>query len=58
MLEFEYGKSMYGGYYAQCLNPVIAIRANTLKELKSKLTKLGMNVKLTKRFDNLGNGIL
>lgn len=58
MLEFEYGKSMYGGWYAQCLNPVIAIRANTLKELKSNLTKLGMNVKLTKRFDNLGNGIL
>ena len=58
MIELEYGKSMYGGWYAQSLNPVIALRANTLKELKDRVTKLNMNAKLTKRFDNLGNGIL
>ena len=58
MIELEYGKSMYGGWYAQSLNPVIALSANTLKELKDRVTKLNMNAKLTKRFDNLGNGIL
>lgn len=58
MIEMEYGKSMYGGWYAQCLNPVIAISANTLKELKTSVSQLGVNAKLTKRFDNLGNGIL
>lgn len=58
MIELEYGKSMYGGWYAQSLNPVIALSANTLKELKDRVTKINMNAKLTKRFDNLGNGIL
>lgn len=58
MVELEYGKSMYGGWYAQSINPVIAIRVNTLKELKDRVAKLGIDAKLTKRFDNLGNGIL
>ena len=58
MIELEYGKSMYGGWYAQCLNPVITLKANTLKELKDNVSKLGVNAKLAKRFDNLGNGIL
>ena len=52
MIKLEYGKSMYGGWYAQSFNPVIAIRANTLKELKKKVNDLGMNCKLSKRFDN------
>ena len=58
MIELEYGKSMYGGWYAQSFNLDIALRANTLKQLKDRVTKLDMNAKLTKRFDNLGNGIL
>lgn len=58
MVELEYGKSMYGGWYAQCFNSGIALRANTLKELKERVSKLDINAKLTKRFDNLGNGIL
>lgn len=58
MIKLEYGKSMYGGWYAQCLNSDIALKANTLKELKDIVSKLGMNAKLVKRFDNLGNGIL
>lgn len=58
MIELEYGKSMYGGWYAQSFNSDIALNANTLKELKDKVVKLDMNAKLVKRFDNLGNGIL
>ena len=58
MINLEYCKSMYGGWYAQSYNPDIAINANTLKELKEKVTNLGMDVKLTRRFDNLGNGLL
>ena len=58
MIELEYGKSMYGGWYAQSFNLDIELIANTLKELKDRVTKLDMNVKLIKRFDNLGNGIL
>lgn len=58
MIELEYGKSMCGGWYAQTINPGIAISANTLKELKDRVAKLDIGAKLTKRFDNLGNGIL
>jgi hypothetical protein len=58
MINLEYGKSMYGGWYAQSNNQDIALRAVTLKELKEKVSKLCINAKLTKRFDNLGNGIL
>ena len=58
MIDLEYGKSMYRGWYAQCLNPVIALQANTLKELKDNVSKLDVSAKLAKRFDNLGNGIL
>ena len=58
MIELEYGKSMYGGWYAQCIYSTIALKANTLKELKDKVSKLDMEAKLIKRFDNLGNGIL
>lgn len=36
MVELEYGKSMYAGRYAQSINPVIAIGANTLKEFYKK----------------------
>lgn len=57
MIELEYGKSMYGGWYAQSYYaPYIFLKANTLKELKKKV--LGTDCKLAKRFDNLGNGIL
>lgn len=58
MIELEYGKSMYGGWYAESINTVIVVRADTLKGLKDEVTKLGIDAKLTKRFDNLGNGIL
>lgn len=58
MIELEYGKSMYGGWYVESINPFITLRADTLKELKDMVTKLGVDAKLTKRFDNLGNGIL
>ena len=58
MIELEYGKSMYGGWYAQCFNLGIALKANSLKELKDKISKLDTEAKLIKRFDNLGNGIL
>lgn len=58
MIELEYGKSMYGGWYAQSINPTIALSANTLNELKDKISELGVSAKLAKRFDNLGNGIL
>ena len=58
MIELEYGKSMYGGWYAQSFNSEVTLRANTLKELKDRVIKLDMGAKLTKRFDNLGNGIL
>lgn len=58
MIKLEYGKSMYGNWYAQSINPGIAIRANSLKELKDRVAKLDIDAKLTKRFDNLGNGIL
>lgn len=59
MIELEYGKSMYGGWYAQsCYAPYIFLKANTLKELKKKVLVLGTDCKLAKRVDNLGNGIL
>ena len=59
MINFEYGKSMYGGWYAQTnCEPFIYLNANTLKELKKKVLELGTDCKLGKRFDNLGNGIL
>lgn len=58
MIELEYGKSMYGGWYAQSINPFIVIKGNTLKELKDIVAKLDIDAKLTKHFDNLGNGIL
>lgn len=58
MIKLEYGKSMYDGWYAQSINPGIAISANTLKGLKDKVSKLDIDAKLSKRFDNLGNGIL
>lgn len=58
MIELEYGKSRYGGWYAESTNPVIVLRADTLKGLKDEVTKIGIDAKLTKRFDNLGNGIL
>ena len=59
MINFEYGKSMYGGWYAQSeCAPYICLEANTLKELKKKVLDLGTDCKLGKRFDNLGNGIL
>ena len=58
MIKLEYGKSMYGGWYAQSINSSIVIKANTLKELKDRVAKLDIDAKLTKRFDNLGNGIL
>lgn len=58
MIKLEYGKSMYGGWYAQSINSFIVIKANTLKELKDRVAKLDIDAKLTKRFDNLGNGIL
>lgn len=57
MIELEYGKSMYGGWYAHSYYaPYIFFKANTLKELKKKV--LGTDCKLAKRVDNLGNGIL
>ena len=59
MINFTYGKSMYGGWYAQSeYAPYICLKANTLRELKKKVLELGMDCKLEKRFDNLGNGIL
>lgn len=58
MIKLEYGKSMYGGWYAQSINSFIVIKANTLKELKDRVAKLDIDAKLTKRFDNSGNGIL
>lgn len=58
MIKLEYGKSMFGGWYAQSINSFIVIKANTLKELKDRVAKLDIDAKLTKRFDNLGNGIL
>lgn len=58
MIKLEYGKSTYGGWYAHSINPFIVIKANTLKELKDRVAKLDIDAKLTKRFDNLGNGIL
>lgn len=58
MIKLEYGKSMYGGWYAESINQDIVVRADTLKGLKDEVTKLGIDAKLTKRFDNLGNGIL
>lgn len=58
MIKLEYGKSMYGGWYAQSINSFIVIKGNTLKELKDRVAKLDIDAKLTKRFDNLGNGIL
>lgn len=59
MIELEYGKSMYGGWYAQSYYAsYIFLKANTLKELKKKVLVLGTEYKLAKRFDNLGNGIL
>ena len=58
MIKLEYGKSMYGDWYAQSINSFIVIKANTLKELKDRVAKLDIDAKLTKRFDNLGNGIL
>ena len=56
MIELEYGKSMYGGWYAQSIYSGIELTASTLKELKQKAAD--RNAKLSKRFDNLGNGIL
>lgn len=59
MIELEYGKSMYGGWYAHSYYaPYIFLKANTLKELKKKVLVLGTVCKLAKRVDNLGNGIL
>lgn len=58
MIKLEYGESMYGGWYAQSINSFIVIKVNTLKELKDRVAKLDIDAKLTKRFDNLGNGIL
>lgn len=59
MIELEYGKSMYGGWYAHSYYaPHIFLKANTLKELKKKVLVLGTDCKLAKRVDNLGNGIL
>lgn len=58
MIKLEYGKSMYGGWYAQSIDSFIVIKANTLKELKDRVAKLDIDAKLTKHFDNLGNGIL
>lgn len=58
MIKLEYGKSMYGGWYAQSIDSFIVIKANTLKELKDRVAKLDIDAKLTKRFDNLGNRIL
>ena len=59
MIELEYGKSMYGNWYAQSYYaPYIFLKANTLKELKKKVLVLGTEYKLATRFDNLGNGIL
>lgn len=59
MIELEYGKSMYGGWYAQSYYaPYIFLKANTLKELKKKVLVSGPDCRLAKRVDNLGNGIL
>ena len=55
----DWGKSMYGGYYANYVNDIIGeytgmlgIHADTYKELCEKLAAYGLKAERAKRFDN------
>lgn len=53
MVNLTYGKSMYGGWYAQSeYEPSITFHADTLKALKKKVADSDMVCNLKIRFDN------
>lgn len=51
-IRLEYGKSMYGGWYAQNIVHGIAIHGNTLKEIKEKIKTTFPWCVLGNRVDN------
>lgn len=50
----DWGKSMYGGYFANLYNgEMLGIHTDTLKELRAELAKYGFKATPTKRYDNI-----
>ena len=51
-VKLEYGKSMYGGWYAQNMYHGVAIHEKTLKTIKEKVRNVFPWCQLDKRHDN------
>ena len=51
-IRLEYGKSMYGGWYAQNIYQGIIIHTDTLKELKDNIKENFPWCCLGNRYDN------
>lgn len=52
-VKLTYGKSMYGGWYAQNVYHDVALHCDTLKELRAEINESFAWCELGERFDNI-----